>query len=186
SLTSIPEGFNPTVGGSLDLRPNCIKPEGWKKSEHENMPVNIPEPFIKWGKGKGDYIYCDGRFSEVISKKGNIWELKDLGKNNRYYLVSDGKGKYAHGETIKEAREDLVFKISNRDKSEYKGLDVDKKFPYEKCIEMYRVITGACSAGTKNFIVSRKIQPQAFTIRCMVKLTKGEYGANAFKAFFNL
>ena len=33
-----------------------------------------------------------------------------------FYVVSDGKGKFAHGDTVKEAKEDLIYKISNRNK----------------------------------------------------------------------
>src|SRR6185369_184802 len=98
---------------------------------------------------------------------------KDVGKNKQYFLISDGKGKYAHGETIKEAKEDLIYKISNRDKSEFKNLDVNKKMPYEKCIEVYRVITGACAEGVKNFVKTNEIKKQDYTIQQMSKLTIG-------------
>src|SRR5262249_44177929 len=107
SLTSIPEGFNPTVTGSLDLSSLTYIPEIFKKENHQYQSINIPETIIKWGKGNGTHIFCDNRFSEVISKKGNVWKLKDVNKSNQYFLISDGKGKYAHGATIKEAKEDL-------------------------------------------------------------------------------
>jgi hypothetical protein len=162
SLTSIPEGFN--------------------RSIYEGKDVS----FLKWGKGKGDYIFCDDRFSEVISKKGNIWKLKDVNKNNEYYLVTDGNGKYAHGETIKEAKEDLIYKISNRDTSKYKDLDINKKLNFEYCIEIYRVITGACYTGTKNFISSKGIKKQKFTILEIATLTKGSYGNVDFCNFFGI
>ena len=182
SLTSIPEGFNPTVGGSLYLSSLTSIPEGFNKSDFEFKQI----PFMKWGKGNGEYILADNRFSEVVSKKGNIWKLKDVGKNNEYYLVTDSKGKYAHGNTIKEAKEDLIYKISNRDKSIYKDTNIDKKIPFDKCIEMYRVITGACSTGVRNFIENKGIKNQNFTIKEIAKLTIGNYGHSDFVNFFNL
>jgi len=182
SLTSIPEGFNPTVGGYLDLRSLTSIPEGFNPNNYSNKNL----PLLKWGKGKGSYIYCDGRFSEVISQKGLVWKLKDVNKNNEYYLVSDGNGKYAHGETIKRAKEDLIYKISERNKSDYNGLDVDKKQSFSECIEMYRVITGACSAGVKQFIESTGIQPKKFSVNEIAKITKGNYGNQEFCRFFNV
>ena len=107
SLTSIPEGFNPTVGGSLYLQRVTSIPEGFKKEEHQYKQQETS--FLSWQKGK--YIKADGRFSEVISKRGNVWKLKDVNKNNEYYLVTDGNGKYSHGETIKQAKQDLIYKI---------------------------------------------------------------------------
>jgi len=182
SLTSIPEGFNPTVGAYLDLPSLTSIPKGFNKSDFEYKQI----PFIKWVKGNGEYILADGRFSQVISKKGNIWKLKDIGKKNEYFLVTDGNGKYAHGNTIKEAKEDLIYKISNRDKSVYEGTSIDKKIPFDKCIEMYRVITGACSTGVRNFIENKGIKKQTFTIKEIAKLTIGNYGHSDFVNFFNL
>jgi len=182
SLTSIPEGFNPTVGGSLDLRLLTSIPEGFNKNDYQYKEI----PFIKWGIGNGTHILCDGRFSELISKKGNVWKLKDVGKNNEYYLVTDGKGKYSHGETIKDAKTDLIFKISNRDKSVYKNIDINEKMPFDKCIEMYRIITGACSAGTRNFIEQKNLPHKKYSVVDIVKITIGAYGNNDFRSFFNI
>ena len=97
SLTSIPEGFNPTVGGYLDLRSLTSIPEGFKKEEMEWKTIS----FLSWKNEQ--FILCDGRFSEVIKYRKNIWQLKDVNRDNKYYLVTDGNGKYAHGDTIKEA-----------------------------------------------------------------------------------
>ena len=179
-LTSIPEGFNPTVGGSLGLSGLTSIPEGFNQRDYDNKDI----PFLSWQKGK--YIQVDGRFSEVISRKGNVWKLKDVGKDNRYFLVTDGNGKYAHGGTIKEAREDLIYKISNRDKSEFAGLPVDKKMPFQKAIEVYRVITGACAAGVKHFLVVKGITKKSFTIKEIGKVTAGQWGNETFCDFFNL
>ena len=182
SVTSIPEGFNPTVGGSLDLRSVTNIPEGFNKQDFENKNI----PFMKWGKGNGDYILCDDRFSKVISKRGNVWKLKDVGKDNQYYLVTDNRGRYAHGDTIKEAKADLIYKLSDRDKSEYEGVSITKKLDFEYCIEMYRVITGACAAGVKDFIKSKGIKQQKFTIKEIAKVTSDSYGNKEFKQFFKI
>ena len=33
-------------------------------------------------------------------------------------------GKYAHGDTLKEAKEDLIYKLDGRNKSDFAGLNV--------------------------------------------------------------
>ncbi len=179
-LTSIPEGFNPTVGGYLDLGSLTSIPEGFNKEAHQykEKETNL----LTWQKGK--YIKADGRFSEVISKKGNVYKLKDVNKKNEYYLVTYGNGKYSHGETIKQAKEDLIYKIKERNKEQFKGIDVDKKLPFAECVEMYRVITGACSTGTKHFIESTGVQKKKYSVNEIIKMTKGQYGHDQFASFF--
>jgi len=187
SLTSIPEGFNPTVGGSLYLGSLTSIPEGWLKSEHEYQNVHGVELPLKWKRNGKEYIKCDDRFSEVISKKKNIWKLKDLNKSNEYYLITDGNGNYSHGETIKKAKEDLIFKVSDRDKSEYKNIDINQKFDFKYCIDLYHNITGACSTGIKNFIEnSNIIKSRKFTVLEIAKLTKNNYGNDSFCEFFSI
>ena len=179
SVTSIPEGFNPTVGGSLDLGSVTSIPEGLNKKDYERKAT---PPIITWDNGK--YIKCDGRFSEVIQKKGNVWKLRDVNKNNEYYLIADNNGRYAHGDTIKQAKEDLIYKISERNKDQYKGIDTDKKMSFKDCIEMYRVITGACSTGTKHFVESTGIAKKKYSVNEIIKMTKGQYGHDQFASFF--
>ena len=198
SLTSIPEGFNPTVGGYLDLRSLTSIPEGFNPTVGGSLYLgsltSIPEglgyqpvpefPLLSWQNGK--YIFADDRFSEVISRKGNVYKLKDVNKNNCYYLVTDGNGKYAHGDTIKDAKEDLIYKISDRDKSKFEGIDVNKKLPFKECVEMYRVITGACATGTRNFIESKGLKKASYSPKEISDLTKGNYGNGEFKQFFGI
>jgi hypothetical protein len=180
SLTSIPDGFNPTVGGYLYLCSLTSIPEGFKKSDYENKNVGL----LSWQKCK--YIFCDGRFSEVIKRRGNVWKLKDVNKDNTYYLVTDGNNRYAHGDSIKEAKEDLIYKISDRDKSKYVNADTNKKYTFLECIEMYRTITGACATGTKNFIESTGLKNKSYSINEIAKITKDAYGGNSFRSFFNI
>ena len=172
SLTSIPEGFNPIVGGSLYLKFNSERVD------------NIPKDFIfSWKNGK--YILVDGIFCKVISKKRNVFTCKKINNSKVFYIVSDGEGNYSHGDTIKEAKDDLIFKISNRDKGEYEGLNLDNILTYEEAIKCYRVITGACEFGTKDFIINKLKQKQKeYTVREIIVLTKNQYGNKSFTQFF--
>ena len=172
-ITSLPE--NLTVGGWLDLSGTGIT---------DTSKVNRHAPDIyTWRNNK--YIKCDGVFSRVLSHKGNVWKVQSIGKEDTMYIVTDGNGRYAHGETIKAAKADLIYKISNRDKSKYESLTLDSTVTFEEAIEMYRVITGACAAGTKNFVENRLREKKAkYTIAEIIELTKGEYQADVFAEFF--
>lgn len=53
---------------------------------------------------------------------------------------------------------------------------------------MYRTITGACAAGTKDFVENRLPEPhkERYTIREVIDLTDGEYGSKKLKEFFKV
>jgi hypothetical protein len=176
SLTNIPEGFNPIVSGYLNLNSLTQIPEGFNKSDYHHKKISL----FEWDK----YILCDDRFSEVISKKGNVWKLKNIGKDKIYYLVTDGNGNYAHGDSIKQAKDDLIYKISNRDVSQYHNIDLDKKFSFVECITMYRCITGSCSTGVRNFIETNGIKKQSYSVNDIIGITKNNYGNEIFNNFF--
>jgi hypothetical protein len=178
SVKEIPQGFNPTVGWYLYLNSLTEIPEGFNRSDYENKRISL----LQWDK----YILCDDRFSEVISKKGNVWKLKDIGKDKIYYLVTDGNGKYAHGNSIKEAKDDLIYKISNRDSTQYQNIDLDKKFSFTECITMYRTITGSCSTGVRNFIEINGIKKQSYSVNDIIEITKNNYGNESFNKFFKV
>ena len=137
-----------------------------------------------WGNSK--FICVDGMFTEKLTHHGNVWEVKKIAGTKTFYIVTDGNGKYAHGDTIKDAKKDLIYKISNRDKSSYKHLTLDSELSFEDAIECYRVITGACSLGTKDFVENYLTEKKyKYTIREMIELTKGRYGNQTFSDFFN-
>jgi hypothetical protein len=176
SVKEIPQGFNPTVGWNLYLNSLTKIPKGFNKSDYDEKNISL----FEWDK----YIFCDDRFSEVISKKGNVWKLKDIGKDKIYYLVTDGNGKYAHGNSIKEAKDDLIYKISKRDVSQYHNIDLNKKYSFTECITMYRSITGSCSTGVKNFIETNGIKKQSYSVNDIIEITKNNYGNESFNKFF--
>ena len=173
-ITSLPD--NLTVGGHLDL-------EGTGITDTSKVNRNIPDP-LKWRNG--EYIKVDGVFSKVILHKGNVYKIHQMKSTKERYLVTDGNGKWSHGDTLKEAKSDLIYKISNRDKSKYESLTLDSELTFEEAIEAYRVISGACAAGTKMFVESSPdVKKDKYTIAEMIRLTEGQYGSETFKDFFN-
>ena len=208
-ITSLPE--NLTVGGSLDLRGTGITslPEnltvggglylrgtGITDTNKINRTLTTEQrakilrqqngPFF-WERNGRRYIKVDDMFTVLDSHKGNVYLTHKIGTTKQMYIVTDGEGHYAHGDTLREAKADLIYKINDRDVSAYKQLSLDDTITFEEAIAAYRTITGACSAGTRDYIENRLPKPHKdkYTIREIISLTKGEYRSEVFKDFFS-
>ena len=134
----------------------------------------------------GRYIDADNIFAKIVEQKGNVYHVQ-LGKDEEItYLVTDGEGRWSHGDTLEEAKDDLIYKISKRNKDDYEGLSLDSELSFEDAIVCYRVITGACSFGTRDFVENRlgDNKKDSYTIREIINLTEGEYGNDEFREFF--
>ena len=90
----------------------------------------------------------------------------------------------AHGDTLKEAYQDLVYKVTNRSKEDFEHLTLDSVLTFEDSISCYRTITSACSFGTRDFVESNGIVEKDRTIREIIELTKDSYGNDSFTEFF--
>ena len=187
-ITSLPEGL--TVGGYLYLRgtgitdtsnvTRTLSAEARKKiSDARNRPIT-------WQRDDKAYIKVDGMFTEVDSHHGNVYRVHKLNSEKQLYLVTDGDNHWAHGNTLQEARADLIYKINDRDMSMYEGMTLDDTLTFEEAIAAYRTITGACSPGTRDYIANRLPKPHKskYSIGEIISLTNGEYGSEKFKDFF--
>ena len=188
-ITSLPEGL--TVGGSLDLcgTPITSLPEGLTVGDWLDLhgtTVNNPKKYTKLKNGMyvpGKYLYADNILTHVKNAREKdgytFYEGKIPGRN----VVFDGKN-YAHCKTFREGLEDLAFKSAkDRGAEQYKSLALDSEIPLEEAKTMYRVITGACRAGTEHFL-STITPKEKYTVREIIEITEGQYGAERFKAFF--
>jgi len=199
SLTSIPEGFNPTVGGDLYLGLLTSIPEGfnptvggclvWKNGRKHHgasvvrpvRPKPVPKA-ITWKDGR--YIKVDGIFSEVIESRANVFRTRHIGKKEIEYLVTDGNGAWAHGETMEAAREDLRYKIGSRSLDELRNIDPDEPMEFAKAVGLYRAVTGACAAGCKGFVERNGLDKErTYSFNEILKITKGAYGFEAIERF---
>ena len=133
-----------------------------------------------------EFLHVDGILSEVIEKKGNVYHVRNGVNKAISYVVTDGNNHWAHGDTLEEAKQDLLYKMSFRDKSEYEKLTLDSELPYDEAVICYRVITGACKLGTQDYLKHRLPNPrkEKYTIGEMIELTKDEYGGRTFREFF--
>jgi len=78
------------------------------------------------------------------------------------------------------------IRLVREKKSNYKNLSLDSELSFEEAIVCYRVITGVCSFGTRDFIENRlgENKKEVYTIKEIIKITKGEYGDRIFRSFF--
>ena len=161
------EGDSLTVGGSLYLRGTGITAKEVKKPKTDLL------------KFKRNYISADGILSEVITKKGNTYLIKNVGKKVNGYLVTDGKFTHAHGETLAKAKEDFRFKII---------AEKLKKDPITKdtviTIQYYRIVTGACESGVKHWMEQNSIKKESYKASELLPILEktNAYGLDRFKS----
>ena len=171
SITSLPVGL--TVGGYLDLS-GCT---GITNKDHYTVLENGTYVHNR-------YLYADDILTHVKRKKKIGKYTYFVGKIKGKDVIFDGTN-YAHCRSFKEGVVDLEFKAAkDRGSSQYKGLSFESVVKREDAIVMYRIITGACQAGTQQFLDGLSEQKEEYTILEIVELTKGHYGAETFKKFF--
>lgn len=189
-ITSLPE--NLTVGGSLYLIGTQITklPDTLKVSDsvlHTN-PNLKKRPEHKLHDGDyvpGKYLYADRILTHVKNRRKSGAYTYYLGKIKDKTVVSDGTY-WAHCRTLREGVADLLYKhAADRGAEQYRHLTLDSVLPFDEAVTMYRVITGACQAGTQQFISELKEPKEQYTVREMIELTRGQYGADKFEEFFD-
>ena len=80
---------------------------------------------------------------------------------------------------------DLEFKkMKSRGSEQFKHLTLDSSVTKDDAIKMYRIITGACQQGTNQFLQSIKKFKKTYTVREIIALTEGHYGAEVFRRYF--
>ena len=148
-------------------------------TEYESL---ITPTFDQWLE-RG-YVVADGIHQKLISQKtiGEVTIYETEENKQKAYVARKGD-KFAHGKTIKEAKNDLRYKISDRDTSKFKSWKKEDVKPTDEIIEAYMTITGACSFGTKQFCNEIKLKDE-YRVEDIFELTKGRFGAEQFKEFF--
>ena len=177
-------GYRAVVRGDLG---NMLMASEYVIKDGKNIPVGGKIGFVDGKKLKvqQDYIvekdkwvavdFTDNVFSRVISTKSGVKKVKtDNGKI--LFVVHDENGNSAHGDTIKQAREDLVYKAV----AKFDGV-LPKSATGKEWVGIYRAVTGACGAGVRNFVESTgKSLDDTYTAKEIAKLVSGQYGADRF------
>ena len=94
------------------------------------------------------------------------------------YVCVQGKHS-AHGETLKEAMEELTFKTADRNVDSYRNMSLDTVKPIEEWVVIYRIITGACQFGTREFLKAKK-RKKKYTLSEVLEETKDSFGHDRF------
>ena len=183
-------GRNSTIKGKLgtwitlaeydeDNKPICVK--------SAQIDGKVLKEDVYYILLNGEFTECvkiDGIISIVINKHKNVYKVQNLGSNRESYIVQDGDI-YSHGDTIKEAKDGLLYKISNRDTSKYNDFTKDTKVTLKEAIEMYRVIAGACEGGTRYFVENvLKKTKKNYTVQEVIDLTIGQHNHEKLVEFF--
>ena len=174
-ITSLPE--NLTVGGWLDLSGTQITNQNAKRRK---VRVLRDGDYVA-----NKYLFVDGILTQVKGIKTvgqyTVYVGKIKGKN----VVSDGVN-FAHCDKIRDGISDLLFKTaSDRGADQYRNMSLDTELTVSEAVTMYRIITGACRAGSENFVNSQRDLKEKYTIRECIALTKGQYNAEKFAEFFD-
>ena len=144
SLTSCDKDFlkGTTINGWLDLSSLTF-------DKREILTKNVQNLQEGYNKEKG-YCYFDGILSKVLS-------VKQSGEYTIYkspFEFIAQKGEYtAHGSTIKKAIEDLEFKVISE---KIKNEPINEND--EITVKRYRLITGACDIGCRNWMQNNNIE----------------------------
>jgi hypothetical protein len=149
------------IGGRADIIDGKkLKPKRW---------------YIVEGGEWVEVDFTDNIFSRVISVKSGVKKVRtEDGKI--LFIVSDDKGNSAHGETIAEARNDLIYKAVTK----FEG-EVPEQATGKEWVGIYRSITGACAVGVKMFVEKTgKSLNETYTAQEICDLVVGQYGGQEF------
>jgi hypothetical protein len=140
----------------------------------------------------GEHIIADKILSKVLSKKkldsGTLYRVynytnKGMLETLSYLIEIDGI--YAHGSSIKDAKDSIMYKMADRDTSAYADMTLDTTYTIPEAIRMYRTITGACSEGVKMFVDGIDNVPNTISVKDILDITRGRYGHKKLKEYID-
>ena len=180
-----------TVGGNVSVDSDAKLEAPLLHTEKPSQEIinklrTEPKKLVQQHFERQGYLFADEILQTIVSKKTAgpliIYKTKKIAKNEINFVVYDGKY-YSHGETLEQAKNDLIFKRTSQDTSKFKEWKLTDKKPLSELIEAYRSITGACSIGTKDFCSNRDLKDE-YTIAEAIKITAGAYNSDKFALFF--
>ncbi len=105
------------------------------------------------------------------------------------YIVK-GHNKFAHGETLKKAMEDLenkIFEDMDTDEAIEMFLkefsDLNKKYPAKDFYIWHNRLTGSCEMGRNSFVRNGgyNLETDTFTVQEFIDITKDAFGGDVIK-----
>lgn len=104
--------------------------------------------------------------------------------------IAKGNNKFAHGDTLKKAVEDLQNKIfAEMDVEETINMftkefsDIEKKYPAKDFYIWHNRLTGSCEAGRNHFVKENDIDldKDMFTVKEFIEMTENSFGGKFVK-----
>lgn len=104
--------------------------------------------------------------------------------------IAKGNNKFAHGDTLKKAVEDLQNKIfAEMDVEETIDMfmkefsDTEKKYPAKDFYIWHNRLTGSCEAGRNHFVKENGIDldKDMFTVKEFIEMTENSFGGKIVK-----
>ncbi len=192
-----------SVGGSLYVEAGMKFKKGRIKFNNKKAAQTTRKLALEFNFNcflKLGLLFADGILAKILTKHTNkngttVYKIQIIGQLKTSYCI-EANGKFAHADTIEQAKEDLKYKFQNRDTSMYKNYTLDTVVTFEEALQMYHDITGACSGGTKHFVENvlpgrlcngvtlATAKKKKYTIAECIELTKGQYNSNKFEEFF--
>jgi hypothetical protein len=182
ALTSV--GGNLAVSGSAKLDKELKhNKKSWAMDFSTRLKFEIKIK-VRNDFRKNGFIFADEILAKIVSEKtiGSNTVYETIMRGKTAYCVQSGE-KFSHGDTVEKAIEDLRYKIADRDQSGFKEWALEKEISIDEAIESYRVITGACELGVREFCESINI-PESLTVAKVIEITEGRYGHEQYREFF--
>ncbi len=193
-LTSLE--INHPIGGSLYCHNNRLTSlninqliGGGLKCSYNRLTSKPDYKRLQNGDSGNNWVYLDNQlfvYKHISTRKEYTIYTSVFVNSPMRYLVTDGTHS-AHARTIKQAILDIRFKQMNRNMDDYRDFGLDDKLTYDDAVVMYRVITGACQAGTQAFLEQHPelSQRKKYSVKEVLDLTNGQYGNDEIKQFFS-
>ena len=143
------------------------------------IDVEANKEYIAHNGKLKEYIVVDGIRSILLSRKANVTMVLTNSFETLYIVTKDGYS--AHGKTLKQANEDVNFKIES---------EKLKNEPILKdtivTVKHYRLITGACEVGVKSWMQENNIK-EGLTAKELLPILErtNAYGVVKFKSLIS-
>ena len=119
------------------------------------------------------------KISEKKREEITIIKALDLYNTDEEIYIVKEKDLSAHGETLKEAMDDLIYKKTQNEEIENIVAEIKKTGKVNRA--QYRAITGACQYGTNKFCKEHNIQDlEEISLKELRKILINDYGAEKF------
>lgn len=177
-----------SVGGYLNIHADASLPALTGVGDDLVIYAKLSAPLL-YPKGFDSFRVYDGIPCAIISaKEKDGVELL----NCRHARIKDGKiagdrfivakrgDTTAHANTIKEALEELAFKLGARDVEQYRNMPLTTRKSPKQWATIYRQVTGACQFGTQDFMARRTLK-KSYTLAEILEETKGAFGHDTFR-----